>query len=359
VPEGTTLTTFSMATVSTVTNIILAFTLTSGGPTATFTGQAILTGSCTIPAIASYSPVAGNILEFPWVGCSPESPNCCPFPLADEGPLTVCPTDYFTTDGACCPSGWALLPTPLFPDMTPCYTTPALPLVPPTPTGSASTSPTIVSTQLFTLRYPLINNTTTSGISNGAIAGIIVGSIAIAGIILTALLLWRRANARRKADDLSKATVAIPMGQAISTTGNALYSPVSPHNSVPHSPGHKSLGGFSVHTNMNTSPQQGAGEPIPELPSPPSTSQEVGRGPYTSGGYINTGSGIMSPVGNQSGILSAASGSIRMGSPTSQVGGGIDGPPRTPVMELPGSTFLHEHHPMYVGGQGVRDGGGG
>lgn len=77
------------------------------GPVATFTGEAILEGSCTVPRYASVTMGTGQgevYLEYPWLGCSLEEPDCCPFDSKVGGQLSVCPSDYFTTSGACCPS---------------------------------------------------------------------------------------------------------------------------------------------------------------------------------------------------------------------------------------------------------------
>jgi hypothetical protein len=64
----------------------------------------LLTGTCTIPHITSYTMDNGAIVQYPWVGCSNEDPGCCPFALDAQGPLNTCPADYYATGGACCPS---------------------------------------------------------------------------------------------------------------------------------------------------------------------------------------------------------------------------------------------------------------
>lgn len=71
---------------------------------ASFTGGKIFTGSCTTAQFASASLAAGGILEYPWLGCSNQEPGCCPFDIQVGGALSVCPHDYVTTSGACCPS---------------------------------------------------------------------------------------------------------------------------------------------------------------------------------------------------------------------------------------------------------------
>ena len=81
-----------------------AVTLPSNAPVAKFTGGLLLQGTCTIPQFASVTIDGGGTLEYPWLGCSNLDPGCCPFDISVGGLLSVCPSDYFTTSGACCPS---------------------------------------------------------------------------------------------------------------------------------------------------------------------------------------------------------------------------------------------------------------
>ena len=97
-------TTASAITLATIEPFL---TTTPNGPVATFKGTSILTGTCNEAQLVSAT--IGNsstisILEFPWVGCSNQQPGCCPFNLEQVGPLSVCPADYTTTSGACCPT---------------------------------------------------------------------------------------------------------------------------------------------------------------------------------------------------------------------------------------------------------------
>ena len=71
--------------------------------TATYAGSSLLTGSCTIPLFAQVTERAGDILEFPQVGCALNRGSCCPFDPNQYAGLTKCPADYATTSGACCP----------------------------------------------------------------------------------------------------------------------------------------------------------------------------------------------------------------------------------------------------------------
>lgn len=76
-----------------------------GSPvTAGYGGEPLLTGSCTIPQLASITERTGLLTEYPEIGCSPDRPECCPYPFADNVYLTECPHDYYTTLGGCCPS---------------------------------------------------------------------------------------------------------------------------------------------------------------------------------------------------------------------------------------------------------------
>ena len=78
--------------------------LVTTGAVATFKGGKLFTGSCTETQFASMTLPAGGVLEYPWLGCSEEGPGCCPFNPKSRGPLSICPDDYVTMSGACCPS---------------------------------------------------------------------------------------------------------------------------------------------------------------------------------------------------------------------------------------------------------------
>lgn len=80
------------------------YSLATTGPVAKFTGGKIFTRTCVTAQYATITMPAGGILEYPWVGCSYEDPSCCPFDVNVGGILSVCPADYITTSGACCPS---------------------------------------------------------------------------------------------------------------------------------------------------------------------------------------------------------------------------------------------------------------
>lgn len=74
------------------------------GSIATFSGGAILTGSCTSPVMALATDSTGSESQYPWVGCSAANDECCPFNIHAKMYLTVCPEGYSTTNRACCPT---------------------------------------------------------------------------------------------------------------------------------------------------------------------------------------------------------------------------------------------------------------
>ena len=289
-----------MFPVSTVTNFEAAYTATSGGQIADFSGASLLTGSCTTPHIASYSAPNSGILQFPWIGCSNQDPACCPFDPASAGPISVCPQDYFTTSWACCPLGWSIYTSDIA-GQTPCYTTPSIPIAAPSSSvPSNSPTPSIISTQLFTLRYDLGSPETS--LSNGAKAGIIVGSIFGALLLALAIVVLVRRWQRHR--------------QAIrdATMPRSFFDPqdYASQKSPPMSP----QTAFSRARTIS-SPQTVTGSVIPELPSPPPPTSAV------SPNGQNWPTGALPPPA-------------------------ISSTPPPPAMELPGSTFIHEHHPAFA-----------
>ena len=295
----------SMSSLSTVTNVEAAYTTTIGGPVASFDGASLLTGSCTAPRIASYSMPSNGSLQFPWIGCSNQDPDCCPFDPASAGPLSVCPQDYSTISGACCPSGWSVY-TSTIAGQTPCYTTPSMLLVAPISSiPSGSPTPSIVNAQIFTLQYVLAPPSGSS-LSNGAKAGIIVGSIIGAVLLAAAAVLFVRYR-RREAQAIRDATMPRLAYDPHDYASQKGQSPMTPH---------------SIFSRARTvsSPQTIAGTSIPELPSPPpisATSPNVPNWPVP-----QAMSSVVVPVTH---------------------------PMPQPVMELPGSTFINEHHPAFGG----------
>ena len=94
----------SAVATSVLATVQSGYSLATTAPVAAFTGGKILTGTCVTAQYASITMPAGGILEYPWVGCSYADPFCCPFDANLGGILSICPADYTTTSGACCPS---------------------------------------------------------------------------------------------------------------------------------------------------------------------------------------------------------------------------------------------------------------
>lgn len=98
-------------------------------PTSTYTGQALLTAACAIPLYTAIPQSDGSYIAAPVVGCAQQNPQCCPslsqgsnaptittasiIPFSEANPaivsalnaapLILCPADYTSTAGSCCP----------------------------------------------------------------------------------------------------------------------------------------------------------------------------------------------------------------------------------------------------------------
>jgi hypothetical protein len=98
-----------------VTGLVTSY-LESTGATAVFTGNRLLTGTCTLPYFALVT--GDEFVEFPQIGCAGDREECCPFNFLENALLSVCPQDYSTVTFAgvasagsaaanssgCCPS---------------------------------------------------------------------------------------------------------------------------------------------------------------------------------------------------------------------------------------------------------------
>ncbi|KAL8803863.1 MAG: hypothetical protein Q9182_002919 [Xanthomendoza sp. 2 TL-2023] len=276
----------SAATVTQVNNAAIqsAVMIPTNGPVAVFTGRPLFTGTCTTPEFAMVTMNGGGVLEYPWAGCSYDRPGCCPFDVNVGGSLSVCPRDYTTTSNACCPSGWSIH-TSSIGNNIPCVSTLATPLAAPSATGLRKRAPVsvIVTSQLYTLKYAL--KPKESGLSRGAKAGIAVGAVvaAIFGALLVAFIIHKR---KVRSRGLSEGTI---IGDG------SFYGPTN-----------KRSGTFS-HTGSQP------GQPS-ELPSPTGMPQGI---PMNGGFWL--------PPEPQS----------------------EPPPPPIPMQELPASTHMHEHHPMF------------
>ena len=186
---------------------------------------------------------------------------------------------------------------------TPCYTTPAIPLSPPSSTSSDNPSVTIINDRLFTLRYQLAKPK--SKLSRGAIAGIAIG--AVAGLLTPVLVLFLILRARKRPAEAKSATAA---GSATQADDD-------------NKPG-AMFGGANQRPILET-----VSSYVPELPSPPPSS------PPPNGKW----EGNVPPQTPRS---------VRsVWSPSSEHSpDGAEVPP-VPAVELPGSTSMNEHHPAF------------
>jgi len=256
--------------------------------TQTYTGQAILTGSCATPMYTAFTMNNGGFIAAPVVGCDNANPGCCPsisqaavvqsalggsiIPLSaansaivqalHSAPLTVCPADYTSTASACCPIGFGLYSTQIL-SQNPCFSAFSdASTVPPEVTQQiASLSAQIAATQtsspvsisivtgsVFALSLPLQNGELVmtkkpGGLSLGAKVGIGVGAGLLAAVIGVGLLLfWARkrrggyrAHARQDSASASTAAWADAQRRSLASTSTAppstAWDPRSRHTS--------------------------------------------------------------------------------------------------------------------------------
>lgn len=221
----------------------------------------------------------------------------------------------------CICSGWSVYST-AFAGQTPCFTSPSTPLIPPAAAASATqgSSISVINTKLFTLQFPL--QPKKGGLSAGVKAGIAVGCIAGALLALAIpfiflrkrlqnALLQRKPSPHNPIDGDQTAAPPRPMSP---------FAYVVPkRNSILSQQPHAPLGHIS------------------ELPSPPPDHQpEMGFPPLSQ-------SPLLPPV------ISA--------SPLQEPQAAAPPPPpiRVAPAEMPGSTFINEHHPAYVSGAVVSE----
>lgn len=182
------------------------------------------------------------------------------------------------------PSGWSIYTT-AFAGQTPCYSTPPLPLVPLTTSPNpANASISIISTKVFTLAYALAPPSLGPALSAGAKAGIAIG--ALVGALAGLAIGFFILLRRRRA----KASAKDEDGPAVTYTENR---------------------GSAALSNSTAPPEH-----ISELPSP---------GPSD---------------GHSSWFPQPAVQPPPMSPTPSEL-------PAQPPEELPGSTYMHEHHPAY------------
>ncbi|KAJ9605609.1 hypothetical protein H2200_010266 [Cladophialophora chaetospira] len=255
-----------------------------------FAGAPLMTGSCTVPHFAIVTDAMGKVTEFPEIGCSPDRPDCCPFPDGLNAYITRCPQDYFTTASACCPLGYQIYYTNIG-LTTPCYSIPATSYVPATTPTIAGL--TLVTDHVFSQKYMLVpQKANYSGLPfGGKIA--IPASIWAVIIVLIGVAIWyvRRKRRLRREAEANRATTfpaEEPAMHQISTSRAATMHELDSPEPQATSPSRVS-----------------AGWPIIAPQSPPAYD------PQTT-------------------------------APTPA----ITKQPPAPL-ELPGSTYIHEHHPAY------------
>ncbi|KAL2215825.1 hypothetical protein M432DRAFT_593247 [Thermoascus aurantiacus ATCC 26904] len=200
--------------VSTVSGPAMAVTsLVQATPSITaFSPVRILTGTCTSPRITYATDLAGQLMQFAWMGCSHEQPDCCPFGVCEERTLTACPVNYTTTSGACCPSGFSVYTT-AFAQGTPCYSSLSvgLALATSTSTPSHKAAAVLVTNLVFTRKFDLASENGNEkergngGLSHGVYTGIVVGSVTGAfslGILSVCFCLRRRKKKKKKREKM-------------------------------------------------------------------------------------------------------------------------------------------------------------
>ncbi|KAF2399478.1 hypothetical protein EJ06DRAFT_53454 [Trichodelitschia bisporula] len=254
-------------------------------PSGTYTGQALLTQSCTIPV---YTPIPlpdGSYLEAPLIGCADVRPECCPplgkvvIPLNDttgqtagtlmvaalaQQPLTACPADYSKVSGkVCCPGGFTQYFRPIA-HQTPCASqlpwTISVPSavvsqlsVMNTAVGSQPTDIILVMDHVFALALPLV--TKSSGILSTPLkVGIGVGA-GVGGALFLALaflpffLLRRR---RRRRDGYTRPTPTRPPVRHMSDSMTSASTMMPLHTPPLHTPSHSVVETAPHHSHTNS-----------------------------------------------------------------------------------------------------------
>lgn len=188
--------------------------LGSNAATAVFTGQPLLTGSCS-SIYYEYAVITdGEAIVFPQQGCWANREQCCPFNFEENAVLTICPRDYASFTGPsssyCCPSSvcWQrlfLAQTNLLPRRwdvwdtgiaghTPCYTSLSTPVVP-------ATTPTIpnlqvITGQVFARKFDLASTVTKTSPRRGLVVAVVVSSICVIMMVSLGYCVFTRRQRR-------------------------------------------------------------------------------------------------------------------------------------------------------------------
>lgn len=206
------------------------------------------------------------------------------------------------TDFVFC-SGFSIYYAALGPE-TPCFSHVSQALLPASITSNG-VQLTLITDTVFSRKYTLVS-TSVNSLSPGAIAGIVISVIVMTALM--ALLIWR--TRRHKAERLA--------AQNKSTTfppdEPALHGPTATNAQMSEVPA----------DNMRTNPKSPQ-----ELPSPESAGAGPGTGVGTNPGPSAKSAGLRFPPPDP------------MSSPPSYV-------KSTATHEMPGSTYMHEHHPAFT-----------
>ncbi|EHY60837.1 hypothetical protein ABEF95_013740 [Exophiala dermatitidis] len=268
-------------------------------PTATFAGRPLMTGSCTVPyfAIVTNNLNAAMVTEFPAIGCSDERADCCPFDPNLNQALTRCPQDYFTTANGCCPIGFQVYYTAIG-AQTPCYSDPATKFIPAsTPTISGLT---LITDHVFSQMY-MLAKPSSHGVKLplGAKIGIAVNAVLFVGIIIALIFFIRRRRMKAAAAENARSTT---------------FPPQEPALQMSEAPNTHELDSPEAQTTTKSPGTPGD----PNWPIFPASSPPAYEHPRAK------------PL------------------PSNKLS------PSTP-QELPGSTYIHEHHPAYSSGDSATE----
>ncbi|KIX97395.1 uncharacterized protein Z520_06847 [Fonsecaea multimorphosa CBS 102226] len=257
-----------------------------------FVGAPLMTGSCTVPYFVITTDAAGMVTEYPNVGCSEDRPECCPYEYGLNAAITRCPQDYFTTASACCPLGYQIYYTAVGQN-TPCYSSPATTFVPAsTPTVAGLT---LITNHVFSQKYSLVTpQPAKSKFPTGAKIAIPISIGVVICIICIATFFWvRRRRKVRRAAEANRTTTFPP------------EEPVLSQMSMSRAPTAHELDSPEAQAGSPGAVGVANGWPIFPTSSPPAYDQSKG---------------VQAAIQKQ--------------------------PPSAP-QELPGSTFIHEHHPVF------------
>ncbi|OAP55810.1 hypothetical protein AYL99_09962 [Fonsecaea erecta] len=258
-----------------------------------FVGAPLMTGSCTVPYFAIITDATGKVTEYPNIGCSEDRPDCCPYEYGLNAVIPRCPQDYFTTANACCPLGYQIYYTAVG-GITPCYSVPATTFVPAsTPTVAGLT---LITDHVFTQKYSLVTQQPAKNkFPPGAKIAIPISIWVVLCVVCVATFFWvRRRRRARRAAEANRTTTFPP------------EEPVLPQMSMSRAPTAHELDSPEAQAGSSGAVGVANGWPIFPTSSPPAYDQSKG---------------IQAAIRKQ--------------------------PPSAP-QELPGSTYIHEHHPVFL-----------